>query len=248
MHARSTLISHTDHRCVLLVFWFVLLVLCCLSYAAILISEIQPNPAGTDPGTQQVELSGPPGGSFSGWLLSTESDSENNDLHIVERSTPISGAQFDGNGLYVFTIPDLENPSHTLFLVDSFTNDSPSFLSCTPSGVVGTVLDAIGIPDIVGDEQSLLGACRGGADFTFLGTEPELIFRERSSGDWFAVVEVSPGVKVVTNINGDVVDPSAFDVSPLDGPTFGNVNPALVAGELSGYQQGVVCFGKKFLF
>ena len=39
------------------------------------INEFEPNPVGTDPTNVSFELKGTPNDSFSGWILSVESDS-----------------------------------------------------------------------------------------------------------------------------------------------------------------------------
>lgn len=87
--------------------------------AQALISEFQPNPAGTDPSDQTFELSGTPDAAFSGWILSIESD-QGYASGTVDRATAVSGT-FDANGLLTVSVPDLENPSFTVVLLDDFT-------------------------------------------------------------------------------------------------------------------------------
>ncbi|MEM7004173.1 MAG: hypothetical protein AAF529_25545 [Pseudomonadota bacterium] len=79
---------------------------------AAMISEFQPNPAGSDPATTNVEISGPPGENFAGFISSIEADLAPG---VVDRRTAVSGT-FDGNGLLVVSIPDFENPSFTIVL------------------------------------------------------------------------------------------------------------------------------------
>ena len=81
-------------------------------------------------------MSGTPGESFDGYLVSIESDSGSSQ-GIVDRATAISGT-FDPNGLLTVEVPDLENPSFTVALLSDFT------------GTVGTTdidIDDDGIAD-----------------------------------------------------------------------------------------------------
>ncbi|MEM9782295.1 MAG: choice-of-anchor I family protein [Pseudomonadota bacterium] len=190
-------------------------------------SEFQPNPAGADPAMQTIELTGLAGDMFEGWVLSIESDAEGS-AGTVDRATAVSGL-FDANGILTVEIPDLENPSFTLALVDNFTGavGSTDFdqdddgVSDTDLSSVGisTVFDAIGVPDVGGDP--LYGVALGGIDFAFIGSEPELIFRDGGNGAFFAV-----------DVNGAVFDEAGAEVSAEDFdadpalPTFGAANPS----------------------
>ena len=133
-----------------------------LSAGAVLINEFQPNPTGADPSTVQVELLGTAGASFSGVLLSIESDNTGS-LGVIDRLSEVSGT-FDANGLLTVSINDLENPSFTFVLLDVFTGvlgddiDLDNNGAADNIGTFGTVLDAIGIPDAVGDESTIYGA------------------------------------------------------------------------------------------
>ena len=93
-----------------------------------LISEFEPNPAGGDPADTTFELSGMPSSSFDLWLLSLENDGFGG---TVDRAANVTG-MFDSNGLAVVMVPDLENPSFTVVLTDSFT------------GMIGDDLDTAG--------------------------------------------------------------------------------------------------------
>jgi len=194
-----------------------------------LISEFQPNPIGDDPANQTFELSGTPGASFSGWIVSIENDGTNG---LVDRATEVSGT-FDANGLLAIAIPDLENPSFTVTLLDSFTGEAGTTdIDVDDDGVVddlstfGTVLDAIGVPDSADDEATLYGAQLGGTDLAFTGDEPRLIFRDASTGDWYAVNDPDNGE--VLDASGNSLDPAAFDTNPLVNDTFGAINPTFV--------------------
>ncbi|NKI31971.1 ExeM/NucH family extracellular endonuclease [Croceivirga thetidis] len=184
----------------------------------ILISEFEPNPNGSDPATASFELSGAPGQSFSGWILSVEGDITSG--QTVDRATEVSGT-FDSNGLLVVTIPDLENPSFTVILTASFTGSQGNVFS---ESLIGEVYDAIGIPDSSADEANLIGTTLGGADFTFTGDEPRLVFRDGSVGDWYALNDPDGGA--VFDITGTDVTPAIFNNDPTIGlDTFGTINP-----------------------
>ncbi len=194
------------------------------------ISEFQPNPPGTDPAEVSFELSGVPGESFEGHIISIESDTGSS-AGAIDRAVFVSGV-FDANGLLIVTVPDLENPSFTVALVQGFTGEVGDDLDTNDDGVaddvssLGTVLDAIGIPDTADDEGTLYGAQLGGTDFAFTGEEPQLVFRAASTGELYAVnvIDVlSPGA--VFDVTGTDVTAGAFDSDPTTAPTFGAINP-----------------------
>jgi hypothetical protein len=189
-----------------------------------LINEIRPNPPGADPATQIIELSGMPGAAFFGWLVSIENDTGSL-LGRVDRAEPISGT-FDANGLLTAIIDDLENPSFTLALMDDFTGSTSSDIDADNDGIAddlstfGAVLDAIGVPDSVGDESTLYGVQLGGTDFAYIGTEPVLVFRDATTTALYAVDPSSN----VFDVHGISISASDFDTDPTL-PTFGAVNP-----------------------
>ncbi|MEM7799976.1 MAG: ExeM/NucH family extracellular endonuclease [Chloroflexota bacterium] len=194
-----------------------------------LISEFEPNPFGDDPSDVSFELSGTPGEAFSGWILSVESDGNNG---LVDRAAQVSGT-FDSSGLLVVEVPDLENPSFTVILTDAFSGaagstdiDSDNDGEADALDDLGNVLDAIGVPDAVGDEASLYATELGGTDFAFTGDEPQLIFRDASVGDLYAVNDPAGGA--VFDVTGTDVTPAIFDSDPTTGPTFGSINPTVV--------------------
>jgi hypothetical protein len=193
-----------------------------------LINEIRPNPPGTDLATQSLELRGTPGAAFSGWFLSIEGDSGSS-LGTVDRAEPISGA-FDASGLLTAVIGDLENPSFTLALMDSFSGSIGSDIDGDNDGVAddlstfGTLLDAIGVPDSAGDEATLYGAQLGGVDLAYGGSEPELIFRDRTTLAWYAVNDAGNPTDGVFDLSGGPVLSSDFDSDPTV-PSFGTLNP-----------------------
>lgn len=203
----------------------------CFSHAAsaVFISEVQPNPTGADPAIVQLELSGIAFASFNGVLLSIESDSTS-PVGNVDRLSSISGT-FDANGLLVVDIDDLENPSFTLVLLDSFSGTIGTDIDTDNDGVAddlstfGNVLDAIGVPDNVGDESFLFGAQLGGADFSYTGDEPQLIFRDSISNDWYAIND--PAGMDAYDLQGNPVAFADFNQDPSV-TTFGALNPTTV--------------------
>ena len=189
--------------------------------------NFEPNANGTDPDPASFELKGTPGASFSGWILSVESDPGSQGT--IDRASSVTGT-FDNNGLLVVTAPDLENPSFTLILVDDFTGvigstdiDTDNDGTADDVSSWTTVFDAIGIPDNTGDEAFLYADEIGGTDFSYSGDEPKLVFRDGTSGDLYAVND--PDNSEVYDVNGtEIVALGSFDTSPYD-PTFGAVNP-----------------------
>lgn len=213
------------------------LLLCGVTHAAV-INEFEPNPVGTDPATVNFEILGDPGGTYSDlYVVGIESDLTS--IGTLDRvSGPYSGS-FDSNGLAVLSIPDFENPSFTAVLLQSAvapvagtdldTDDDGILDDVSP---LGTVMDAINIPDIAGDAAITYGSQLGGADFGYTGDEPKLVFRDGLTGAWYAIndegnvpesifditgTQVSPNA--VWRVNGAVVDPELT--------TFGSVNPSI---------------------
>ncbi|SIO33634.1 Predicted extracellular nuclease [Rhodovulum sp. ES.010] len=194
------------------------------------INEFQPNPDGADPAIQTVEIKGSSGAAFEGRLYSVEADSS--DAGRIDRVAPVSGT-FDENGLLTVEVPDLENPSFTYILTgdDAFAVEDEVVRVDTPASLarLGTVLDAIGVPDSAGDEANLIGAELGGTDFSYTGAEPELIFRDRETGVLYAVNDaVAPSAEAVA-ADGTVVPLGSFDATPVT-DSFGAVNPSLGDG------------------
>lgn len=202
----------------------------------VMINEIQPNPAGSDPVTQSVELKGTANANFDGWLLSLESD-PGSGQGLVDRFSRIQGT-FDSNGLLVATIDDLENPSFTLVLVDGFTGDNTTDLDASNDGLIdldltsvgiSTVYDAIGVPDTAG--EALYGSSLGFSDFVWSpsssnSAEPLNIFRDGTTNAWYAH-NFDASTDVLNDIVGNVVDPGLFDKDPFLF-TYGEVNPSAV--------------------
>jgi len=201
----------------------------------ILINEFQPNPPGEDPSIVEFELSGPASTAFTGWILSFESDAGTS-VGLVDRAAMVTGV-FDANGLLAVSVPDLENPSFTVVLTSEFTGSVGSS-TVTDTALFGTVYDAIGVPDAASDEANLFGVQLGGSDFSYTGAEPELIFRDASTGGLYAVDSLT-GTQV-QDINADLVDVDRFDATPF-AVTLGAVNPSLDDG--GGNPGGGIAFG-----
>lgn len=192
-----------------------------------LINELQSNPPGSDPSQQTIEFLGTPNAAFSGVLLSIESDNTGS-RGEVQQIENLSGS-YDANGLLTFDIDDLENPSFTLVLLDSFTGSSGFDIDTDDDGTVddttgfGTVLDALGVPDSGSD--AVYGMELGGQDFA-IGAEPELLFRDGATQSWYAVDEIDADPLDLFDVDGNSVDPAAFSSDPSVS-TFGTTNPAI---------------------
>ena len=192
-----------------------------------LINEFEPNPPGADPTDVSVELKGTPSAAFSGWILSVESDPGN--PGVVDRATSVSGS-FDANGILVVTVPDFENPSFTVILCQDFTGtvgttdfDTDNDGVADDLSTVTGPLDAIGIPDSMGDEVLLYGTDAGGQDFTFTGSEPERVFRDSMTNDWYAVNLIGDNTTIF-DLSATNVNSTGFNSDPSVATNFGSVN------------------------
>lgn len=192
------------------------------------ISEFEPNQAGSDPTTQQIELTGEPGTEFTGWIVSIESDGGIS-AGTVDRATQVAGF-FDADGRLVVTIDDLENLSNTLVLSSDFTGavgddlDADNDGSIDDASVFGTVYDAIGIVDNVADEATAYGADLGGIDFGYSGAEPERMFRDGTTGDWVAVNILNGSDPYAYDADGNLLAIADFDSDPSLATNFGVAN------------------------
>ncbi|WP_411844678.1 hypothetical protein AAFN60_11650 [Roseibacillus persicicus] len=205
--------------------------------AGVVLSEFEPNPAGGDPTSSSIELSGgSPLDTFDLWILSLENDT-NSTLGTVDRASNVTGS-YDANGFATVAIPDFENPSFTVILTDAFTGTIGDDLDPTDNGTVdlsslGTVFDAVGVSDSTDDDTALYGATLGGTDILFNGEfEPLLVFRDGTTGDWFQTVTIDFGlvderVGAFAAAGGPELVPSDFDSGSL-APTYGSVNPSFI--------------------
>lgn len=222
--------------------------------AAVVISEFEPNPAGTDPTNADFEIAGgEPGAAFDYYVVSLESDGRNG---TIDRSSRIQGV-FDANGIGRSTIPDLENPSNTVALVDIGGGDAVDFsigddLDPGNDGnlVLPTswsVLDAVGISDSTNDNSALYGGSLGGTNILYNGVfEPLLVFREGSTGDWFQTVTIdfndpTQRVGAFAATPAGEISEAAFGGS-LD-PTFGSLNPTLIPEPSTALLGGLAALG-----
>ena len=206
---------------------------------ASVINEFEPNPSGTDPSTQDVELLGTPSAPYSGWLLSIEMDGAGG---TIDRATEVSGT-YDANGLSIETIGDLENPGFTLVFSELDAGGLGTDLDTDNDGVLddpsvfGTVFDAVSVPDDATDSGYYAGQL-GGVDFMFTGGEPELTFRERSTGTWIAVNDLDDPLDGIFGADGTEYFASDFRQDPFV-PTFGSANPEFVPEPASAITLGL---------
>ncbi|MDV7186496.1 T9SS type A sorting domain-containing protein [Lutibacter sp. TH_r2] len=203
-----------------LYFLFLTLLISGASFGQV-INEFQSNPPGADPDPGNIEIKGTPAASFSGWILSVEADAA---PATIDRASSVSGT-FDSNGLLVVSIPDLENPSFTLVLVDTFTGSTGDIMDPANLSTLGitTVYDAIGIPDSAADEVRLIGAALGGMDFSYTGDEPEIVFRD-TNDFWYAVNLIGDNTSIY-DIDANNVDVANFSSDPSIGTSFGSLSP-----------------------
>jgi hypothetical protein len=204
------------------------------------INEFEPNPAGADPANQSFELKGTPSAAFSGWIVSIEGDPGASNPGSVNDATSVSGT-FDANGLLVVSVPDLENPSFTIVLVDNFTGTVGDDLDTNDDGTIddtskwNTVYDAIGIPDDSDVTTLLYGADLGGTDFVYTGSEPAIVFRDGTTDDLYAVNFI--GDTNVYDVSATVVSPGDFDTDPTVATTFGSANPSKSTASVDDYNK-----------
>lgn len=210
------------------------------------INEFEPNPGGSsaDPLTQQIELIGTPLSPFVGVLVAIDSDEPQTTSVSgkINRIIPINSS-FDANGLLVITVNDMENPSLTLVLADSYTGNTLTDLDVNDDGTIddlsffGTVFDAIGIPGSVADETWLYGSGFGGQDFSYTGANPAHIFRDARTGEWYARNDLlnEPDDEELFDLSATNVPRSDFELTPDPTITsFGSANAATVAPVLIG--------------
>lgn len=199
-----------------------------------LLNEFEPNPAGGDPSTQIIELKGTPGTSFDLWIVSVENDGFNGTVDSFDNVT----GTYDSSGLAAPIIDDLENPSNTLILTDSFTGSTSTDIDPNDDGSVldlstfGTILDAVGVSDAAGDDASLYGAALGGTDILFNGEfEPLFVFRDSLTDVWYQGVTADFGapterIAIFAADAGPEISPSAF-TPDASSATLGSVNPTI---------------------
>ena len=192
-----------------------------LSPGEVVINELLPNPPGSDPAMQDVELRGEAGTTFSGFLISIENDGING---TVERLETVSGT-FDANGLLVVTIADLENPSFTLILAETATGLSiGDDLDVGDTGTIdtsalGIIYDALGVADSAADLTNSYAPGLGGVALNNISSEPSLAFRDGLSGEWYYL----RGSAIYDDTNTSV-DTTEFMFGNPSVSTFGTMN------------------------
>ena len=206
-----------------------------------LISEFEPNPAGTDPADTTFELSGTPGAMFGFNILSLENDAGS--IGTVDRAAAVSGT-FGANGLAVVTLPDLENPTFTVVLSQNLIAIGTD-LDADDNGIIddvtlfGTVFDSVGVSDTGGDDGILFSTSLGGSSILFNGAfEPLNVFRDASTGQFFQYVTADFGdpterIAVFAANGGPELSPSLFINGSPQGATFGAINPTFAVPEPS---------------
>ena len=210
---------------------------------AAMISEFRPDPPGRDGQTQMFEISGVAGDFYQGFIISI-GGSPGRFGHIdtaQEISGTFDGTGFtDGMGIFSVSIFDMENPSETYVLADDFTGTAGSNgtdIDLDDDGVADNTASIIGFQDAIGvanerttgdvdaDGVALYGQQLGGQDFQFTNDTPQLIFRDASVGDFYAVN--NPAGNQVFDVNGEPIAASNFNRDPLD-PSFGSINPSRI--------------------
>jgi hypothetical protein len=215
------------------------ILICAISFGQ-QINEFEPNPAGADPANSTFELKGTPSAAFDLWILSLENDGYNGTVDNVTGT-------FDANGLAIVTTTDLENPSFTIILTDSFTGTTGDDLDGADDGnldtsSLGTILDAVGVSDAIIDDTVLYGSILGGSDILYNGQfEPLTVFRDGTTSDWYNTVTVdfsNPGEYIgVFDASGVEVAAGDFDIDPTVGNTYGSVNPSLSTASINDFNK-----------
>ena len=154
---------------------------------------------------------------------------------MVDRFSPVSGT-FDANGLLAVAVPELENPSFTLFLSQSCPAGNVNINDNTAAllAAVKTIYDSIGVPDSVDDAKNLprirtILKNPPGTDLGYIGGEPKVVFRDGTDGALYQVDDqgkASPSF--IFDAHGNQVAASEFDPDPRK-PSFGVVNPTRFA-------------------
>ena len=214
-------------------FLTMLLMLFTSTASAQLISEFQPNPGGTDPAMQTVELSGTPNMSFTDWTFLTI-EAEGSTTGIIDRATTFSGT-FDANGLFTVDVADLENPAFTAVLASGFMGAEGDDIDTDDDGMIDaglfTVIDSIGVQDSGSDGSgdtfftpNLIAVPMG-------SNEPPLVFRDPSGAIFAAFIVDAMGMVGIFDINGQPQDLADFGLDATsmitDLESFGMPNPGL---------------------
>ncbi|HHT00287.1 MAG TPA: PEP-CTERM sorting domain-containing protein, partial [Thiomicrospira sp.] len=90
---------------------------------------------------------------------------------------------------------------------------------------LGTVYDAIGVYDRTDDILNYASQL-GGVDLAYIGSEPELVFRDSVNLELYSVSVLNSGS--VFDANGNLLEADLFNANPVES-TFGLVNPTAVS-------------------
>ena len=202
----------------------------------VLISEYQPllSPS-SDP--QTIEIFGAAGSVFEGTFVVIEGDFDNDPGPGTVVSADTFTGTFDANGLLTATIPNINNPTHTVVLTTSFTGtvdtgigdgtdiDTDNDGVADDLSAFGLILDAIGVGDggICCPVDRLYGTDFGGINLPNIGDIPSAIFREASDGNFF---QISNTLGNIFDNTGVTIEASVFNTTPTLNGTFGTINPS----------------------
>ncbi|GAB5401166.1 MAG: hypothetical protein Aureis2KO_27510 [Aureisphaera sp.] len=196
----------------------------------VLISEYQPDTT-NDP--QSIEIIGEPGEGFTGFFVVIEGDTDTSDIGVIKSADSFSGT-FDGNGLLVASIPNINNPTHTVVLTTAFSGtanvtdiDADDDGTADDLSAFGLILDAIGVGDggACCPLDFLYGTDFGGINLPGIGGIPGAIFREGSTGDFYQILASNGNIYDNT---GTLVNAAIFDITPTSSGTFGAINPKAI--------------------
>ncbi|WP_299891005.1 BspA family leucine-rich repeat surface protein [uncultured Lacinutrix sp.] len=197
----------------------------------ILISEYQPELQNEGDPTQTIEIFGGAGEIFGGAITIIEGDIDSGQPGLVLNSYPISGT-FDANGLLTATVPNLVGPSHTIVLSSSFSGTiGTTNIDENDDGIaenissLGILFDAISVLDESFDENRRYASALGGTDLPNIDDRPRLVFRDASTGDFYAINATDQ----IYDLSGNIIPSANFTSVPSSSTnTFGQINPALI--------------------
>lgn len=203
----------------------------CMTVEVPIINELRPNPpSNPDPKKMEVELRGPPGQDFLGWITSLENDDINDNLGRIDEVEKVSGT-FNDRGILVYTMDDIRNPSFTIVLSSEAPGEEESKMNVDRNGQVlnshrfGHIYDAVGVPDGAEHEDLLFGENLSGVNLKYIGKQPTLIFRDSCSGEWYAIGRRNGVPFKVFDKFATQLKENEFNTENVLYPTFGKTNP-----------------------
>lgn len=202
----------------------------CTPVEAPIINELRPNPpSNPDPSKMEIELRGPPGHYFSGYLTSLENDNVEQ-LGRINEVEPAAGT-FNDKGILVFEIDDLRNPSFTIVLSSLKPGYKNSIMDVNRQGQVlsrekfGQIYDAVGVADSAQDEDLLFAKNLGGVNIKFFGKQPTLIFHDSCNLEWYAIGRSNGVPYGIYDSSATLLMENEFNTENVLYPTFGYTNP-----------------------